>query len=110
MAFEQATIKIENERSFSELRAALDQVFAADRITKYLKKLSGQNIRIRDWDAILMAGTIEAIAGLKSGTVRILYLALTVSDQAQLRELYLSKLEDVAPELRTKFSKLYRYY
>ena len=110
MAFEQATIKIENERSFGELKAALDQVFAADRITRYLKKLSGQNIRIRDWDAILMAGSLDAIAGAELGTARTLYQSLTVSDQAQMRELYLSKLETVEADLRLKFKKLFQYY
>jgi hypothetical protein len=39
-----------------------------------------------------------------------LYQALTVSDQAQLREFYLSRIEEVAPALRTKFQQLYRYY
>jgi hypothetical protein len=110
MAFEQATIRIENERAFGELKAALDQVFAADRLTKYLKKLSGQNIRIRDLDAILAAGTFDVIAGARLGAARCLYQALTVSDQAQMRELYLSKIEEVDPALRKKFSKLYQYY
>jgi hypothetical protein len=110
MAFEQATIKVEKAREFAELKAALGQVFAAGRITEYLKKLSSQNIRIRDWDAILAAGTIDSISGGGSGAARNLYQALTVSDQAQIREFYLSKIEEVEPALRTKFSKLYQYY
>ena len=110
MAFEQATIKIENERVFGDLKTALDQVFATERITKYLKKLSGQNIRIRDWDAILAAGTIDVIAGIGLGTARSLYEGLPVSDQAQMRELYLSRIEQVDRTLRERFGKLYRYY
>ena len=110
MAFEQATIRIENERAFGELRVALDRAFAADRITKFLKKLSSQGVRIRDLDSILAAGTLDSLSGARSGATRTLYQALTVSDQAQLRELYLSKIEEVAPELRTKFNKLFRYY
>jgi hypothetical protein len=110
MAFEQATIRIENERAFGELKAALDQVFEAARVTKYLKKLSGQNIRIRDLEAILAAGTIDVIGGARLGAARSLYRALTVSDQAQMRELYLSKIEEVDPALRARFNKLYRYY
>ncbi len=39
-----------------------------------------------------------------------LYEALTVSDQAQMREFYLTTLEEVDLPLREKFSKLYRYY
>jgi hypothetical protein len=110
MAFEQATIRIENERAFGELKATLDQVFAPDRVTKLLKKLSSQNIRIRDLDAIIAAGTLDVLSGARLGTARTLYRSLTVSDQAQLRERYLSKIEEVAPELRAKFNKLFRYY
>ena len=39
-----------------------------------------------------------------------LYGTLPLSDQAQIREFYLSKLEEVSAELRTKFQKIYRYY
>ncbi len=39
-----------------------------------------------------------------------LYQALPVSDQAQMREFYLSKLEGVDMALRHKFKKLYQYY
>jgi len=110
MAFEQAAIRVENESAFAQFRSALDQVFAAERITQYLKKLSGQNIRIRELDAILAAGTIDVVAGIRLGVTRGLYQGMTVSDQAQVRELYLSKIEEVKPDLRTKFNKLFRYY
>jgi len=39
-----------------------------------------------------------------------LYEALPLSDQAQIREFYLSKVEEVDAALRTKFHKLYQYY
>jgi hypothetical protein len=39
-----------------------------------------------------------------------LYQALTVSDQAQMREFYLTRVEEVDPGLRRKFQQLYRYY
>ena len=110
MTFEQATIKVEKEREFGELKSALEQVFAADRVAKYLKKLDSRNIRIRDFDRVLAANVIDDVAGSKSGTARSLYEALTVSDQAQMRELYLFKIEEVEPALRAKFNKLYQYY
>ena len=43
-------------------------------------------------------------------SARQLYASLTLSDQAQMRELYLSKLETVDITLRHKFKKLYQYY
>ena len=110
MAFEQATIKVEKEREFAELKSALERVFAADCVTKYLKKLDSRNIRVRDLDLVLAANVIDDVAGSKSGTARSLYGALTVSDQAQMRELYLSKIEEVEPALRAKFNRLYQYY
>jgi hypothetical protein len=110
MAFEQATIKVEKEREFGELKSALEQVFAPDRVTKYLKKLDSRGIRIRDFDRVLAANVIDDVGGAKPGTAKGLYQALTVSDQAQMRELYLFKIEEVEPALRAKFSKLYQYY
>ena|SRR5437016_2436213 len=110
MAFEQATIKIENEPAFGELKAAIEKIFGAERVTQYLKKLSGQNVRVRDWDSILAANTIDVVAGAKLGNTKDLYQSLTVSDQAQTRELYLSRLESVDQALRERFSKVYRYY
>ena len=110
MTFEQATIKVEKEREFAELKSALEQVFAADRVRKYLKRLDSRNIRIRDFDRVLAANAIDDVAGTRSGTAKALYQALTVSDQAQIRELYLFKIEEVETALRAKFSKLYQYY
>jgi hypothetical protein len=110
MAFEQATIKVEKAREFGELKSALEQVFAADRITQYLKKLDSRNVRVRDFEAVLAKGITDGLLGGKSGTARALYEALPVSDQAQMREFYLSKLEEVEPALRARFNKLYRYY
>ena len=110
MGFEQATIKVAKEREFGELKSALAQLFSADRVVKYLKALDSRNIRIRSLDAVLADNVVDGIAGAKAGTARSLYEALTVSDQAQMREFYLSKIEEVEPALRAKFSKLYQYY
>ena len=110
MAFEQATIKVEKEREFSELRAAVDQVFTAERVVKYLKALDGRNMRIRNLDAVLAKDLIDSIGGAKAGSARALYEVLPVSDQAQMRELYLSKIEEVEPALRARFHKVYQYY
>ncbi len=110
MGFEQATIKVEKEREFGQLKAALEQVFAAERVVKYLKALDSRNIGIRKLDAVLAANVIDSVGGAKTGTAKALYQALTVSDQAQMRELYLFKLEEVEPALRARFHKVYQYY
>jgi hypothetical protein len=64
-------------------------------------------------EAVLAKGLLEKVDEIlaKSGkTAQQFYEALTVSDQAQLREFYLSKIEEIEPALRVKFQKLYSYY
>ncbi len=39
-----------------------------------------------------------------------LYDELSLSDRAQIREFYLTALEEIDLPLREKFNKLYRYY
>jgi hypothetical protein len=108
--FEQGVIKVEKEREFGDLKSAIEKAFAADRVTKYLKELGSRNLRVRDLDASFAANAIDRAAGEKAGTARSLYESLPVSDQAQMREFYLSKVEEVDPPLRAKFHKLYQYY
>jgi len=108
--FEQGVIKVEKEREFGDLRAAMEKAFAADRVTKYLKELDNRKIRVRELDAVFAADAIDRAAGEKAGTARSLYSSLPVSDRAQVREFYLSKVEEVDPALRLKFHKLYQYY
>ena len=109
MSFEQAILKVVNEREFDELKAAIERVFVIERIEKYLKALKSHGIRARDVDKILAANLIDAVSGGKTGTAKALYEALPVSDQAQVREFYLSKVEEVDQALRTRFNKLYQY-
>jgi hypothetical protein len=108
--FEQGTIKVEKEREFGDLKAAMEKAFASGRVTQYLKKLDSGKIRIRDLDAVFGADAIDRAAGERTGTARSLYKSLPVSDRAQMREFYLSLVEEVDPALRAKFHKLYQYY
>ena len=88
----------------------MEKAFSTDRVAKYLKELESRKIRIRDLDAVFAADAIDWASGDKAGTARSLHGALLVSDQAQIREFYLSKIEEVDPALRAKFHKLYQYY
>jgi hypothetical protein len=110
LIFEPGVIKVEKEREFGDLKAAIEKAFAADRVAKYLKGLDSRKIRIRDLDAVFAADVIDRATGDKAGMARSLYGSLPVSDQAQMREFYLSKIEEVDPALRAKFHKLYQYY
>ena len=109
MAFEQATIKVEKEKEFGELKAAISRAFAPESVEKYLKKLASGGLRVRDSDSVLAKRVLEQVGAL-SGSAKDLYAALTLTDQAQMKEFYLSKIEEVGPELRAKYQKIYQYY
>jgi hypothetical protein len=110
MAFEQATIKIQKEDEFAKLRAAVELAFLPEHTERFLKQLDRKGTRVREFEAVLSVRALEAI-GAKSGlNAWQLYQALPVSDQAQMREFYLSKLEGIDIALRHKFKKLYQYY
>jgi hypothetical protein len=113
MSFQQATLKIEKEAEFERLKGAIIRLFTPEKAEPFLKQVRSNDLRVRDVDGVLAKRLLEKVDEelANSGrTAQSLYQALTVSDQAQMRELYLSKAEEVAPELRAKFQKLYRYY
>ncbi|MGA9978323.1 MAG: hypothetical protein WBQ08_06780 [Candidatus Sulfotelmatobacter sp.] len=110
LAFEQATIKVEKVEEFGKLQAAVEQAFFPGKAERFLKQLDRKGIRVRDFDAILAARLLEGAAGVSGLNAQQLYQSLPVSDQAQMREFYLSKLEGVDVALRHKFKKLYQYY
>ena len=111
-SFEQAAIKVEKEHEFRQLRTAIERVFLPEAAERFLKLLDRADIRIRDFDGILAARALEgAVKPVESATgAWKLYQALAVSDQAQIREFYLSQIEEIDADLRHKFKKLYQYY
>ena len=111
MGFEQAVIKVEREKEFEELKSAINRALAPENAGKFLKAVSGAGLRIRHFDLMLAKGVLEQVdATLAGKSAKGLYAALPVSDQAQMKEFYLSKIEEVDAALRTKFHKLYQYY
>jgi ABC-type uncharacterized transport system permease subunit len=114
VGFEQAAIKIEKAQEFAKLQAAVEQAFLPEKVERFLKQLDRKGIRVREFDAVLAARLLEdAVGGSPSSSDLSswqLYQALPVSDQAQMREFYLSKLETIDIALRHKFKKLYQYY
>jgi hypothetical protein len=111
MIFEKAEIKVDRQTQFGELKSAIDRAFASDKVEKCLNRAQRNDVRVRNFEAVLAKGILEYANGVKPRvTCQALYEALTVSDQAQVREFYLAKIEEVDPALRTKFKKLYQYY
>ena len=109
VGFTQAGIGIENRQAFQELQARIDRALgpAAE---KFLKSMSARRIRIREFEALLAQGLLQQAAPDASpARDEELYRALTLSDQGQMREYYLTAIEQVPDELRHKFHALYRY-
>jgi hypothetical protein len=104
--FEQATIKVEKEQEFQELKGAIDRALSPENAGKFLKRLASCGIRVRDFDSILAQNVFDQA----SGNAGELYRVLSLSDQAQMREFYLSRIEEIDARLRTKYRKLYQYY
>ena len=84
-------------------KSAVEVSFSSSRVADFLKSLERSKLRIRDFETVLGKGIWERPH--KRSTA-----SLGNSDQGQIRELYLASLEQVAPELREKFFKLYAYY
>jgi hypothetical protein len=110
MGFQQAVIKVEKAEEFAQLQRAVQEALSPEKVKRFLKLLQRGKIRIRDFDAVLVTKTLEAMTGRADLNARQLYGSLTLSDQAQMREFYLSRIEAVEPALRTTFHKLYQYY
>jgi hypothetical protein len=109
--YQQAGIPVEKVAEFEELKAGIARVFSPAVIERYFSKLESKGIRIRQFEKILDKRLLEQFdPQLKKHGARKLYDALTVGDQALMRELYLRTLEQVDDAVRTKFYKIYVMY
>ena len=111
--FEPGVIKVEKEKEFAELKGAIVRALGPDRVEKFLKQIRSKGIRVRDLEAALDKRVFEQVdetLATSGATAQQLYQALTMGDQGQMREFYLSQVELVDPALRTRFHKLYQYY
>ena len=85
------------------MQSAIETAFSTAKVQDFLKSIERAGLRIRDFELVLRKGILGAPAASE-------YNHLGNGDQGQIREFYLASLEKVAPELRTKFFKLYAYY
>ena len=111
--FEQAGIEVQKKTEFEELKAAIVRAFSSQNTEKFLKRVEREGIRIRDFDSLLAKRVFERMDSTLAGSghsAKSLYESLALTDQAQMKEFYLFKLEEVGPELRAKYHKLYQYY
>jgi hypothetical protein len=113
VGYEQAGIAIERPEQFEALRASVERVFSAANVERFLKQLVSNSVNVRDFETVLNKKLLEQVdSGLaKTGTTALaLWQQLTVADQGQMREFYLTRLEELDLALRQKYNKIYRYY
>ncbi len=108
MAFVQPAVKIDKEKEFEELKSLIRSSLAPEQMESFLKRAEKKGVRVRQVEAAFKNGIFDEKNPRTSALS--LYELLTVSDQAQMREFYLSKVEEIEPTLRHKFRKLYQYY
>jgi hypothetical protein len=101
--FEQATLPVQNEQVFAEVAQALDQAFSSKNVEDFLHRIKRAGLRARDFEAVMN----KNLLGRETPTR---YALLCNADQGQIREKYLWLVEQVAPELRARFLKVYAYY
>ena len=101
--FVQTVLPVEDEAHFAAVKASLEPLFASGNVAGFLKRVQRSKLRVRDFEGLLRRGLLGA------ATIEA-YQALGDSDRGQARELYLSLVEKVTPELRGRFLKVYAYY
>ncbi|HUS18130.1 MAG TPA: hypothetical protein VMZ25_00635 [Terriglobales bacterium] len=108
MAFIQAQIPVAKVEAFTRLKDALAQTLSPAQVEKFLQVADGTGLRIRDFEGLLGKSVFDKVVAPQGGA-QSLYQQLPASDQGQIREFYLSQIEEVAPTLRGKYRKLYQY-
>ena len=103
VVYEKPELPIADPERFKAVKAAIEASFSAGQVSSFFGSVSRAGLRIRDFELVLHKGLLGA------GTPGE-YELLGNADQGQIREFYLASLEQVAPETRDKFFKLYAYY
>ena|ERR1700761_4659420 len=101
--FVQTVLPIVDEARFAAMKASLEPLFASGNVAGFLKRVQRARMRVRDFEGLLQRGLLGA-------STAETYQALGDSDRGQVREFYLSLVEQAPPELRARFLKVYAYY
>ena len=101
--YEQPSLSVENTAAYSAVAQAIERELGPGGAAAFLRKVQSKGLRVRDFAGVLA----KDLLGKDS---RAKYAALGNSDQGQIRELYLSKIEKVPADVREKFFKVYAYY
>ena len=107
--YTQAQIEVENKPVVAELRGTIENAILV-RPEDFLHLVKRFGLRVRDFEAVLRERVLEQLPGANPDRAcEVMFGELSASDQGLIREFYLTGIEEIPVELRTKFLKLYRY-
>ena len=109
VSFEQAQIAVQDAAGYEKAKALIASALSQANVDKFLKSVKSAGFKIREFEKVLNASLLEKATGTRQGEAATVYQKLPVSDQAQVRELYLVGIEQVATDLRRKHQKVYEY-
>ena len=109
VSFEQAQIAVQDAAGYERSKTLITDALSSANVDKFLKSVKRAGFKIRDFEKVLNASLLEKAIGERQGVAATVYQKLPTSDQAQVRELYLVAIEQVASELRRKHQKVYEY-
>jgi len=118
--FKQATIPIQNAAAFEELRGMVETVLV-QRPERFLRLLQRRRLIVRDFEHIAEQSLLERVQDERGWLARLaspptegqaakLYASLPVSDQAQFREYYLTRVEQIGDDLRSQYREAFWTY
>jgi hypothetical protein len=118
--FKQATIPIQNAAAFEELRGMVETVLV-QRPERFLRLLKRRRLIVRDFEHIAEQKLLERVQDDRGWLARLasppsggqaakLYASLPVSDQAQFREYYLTRVEQIGDDLRSQYREAFWTY
>ena len=107
--YTQAQIEVENKATFAELKSAIENALHT-RAEEFLHAVKRSGNSVRQFEQLLSRRVFEQLPGMRtSRSCEELFRELGSSDQGLIREFYLTAIEEIPVELRTRYSKLYRY-
>ena len=117
--FKQATIPIQNAVAFDELKGMVEEVL--QRPERLLRLLTRRRVTVREFERIAAQNLLEKVQDDRGWLARLagsprggraakLYGSLPVTDQAQFREYYLTRVEQIGDDLRGRYREAFWTY
>ncbi len=118
--FKQATIPIQNSAVFDELKGMVEEILQR-RPERLLRLLTRRRVTVREFERIAAQRLLERVqddrgwlarlaSSTPEGRVAKLYGSLPVTDQAQFREYYLTRVELIGDDLRGRYREAFWTY